>query len=601
MSRLLRIGGGGGFWGDSAEGPRQLVLSGGIDYLVLDYLAEVTMSLLVRARAKAPELGYATDFVQHAMAPLLPEIAARGIRVVTNAGGVNPLACRDALQAAVDAAGLSLRVAAVLGDDVMDRIEDLRAAGVTEMFTGAPLPARLASANAYLGVPGIVAALAAGADIVITGRVTDSALALAPLVHEFGWGLADFDRLAAGSLAGHIIECGAQATGGLFTDWREVPGWDRMGFPIVEVAESGTFWVTKPVGTGGLVTPQTVAEQIVYEIGDPAAYVLPDVTCDFSAVSLRQDGPDRVRVEGARGRAPGGSYKVSATYADGYRATATMMIGGREAAAKGRAVAAAILARCRRLMAEAGLGDFAATSVEIIGAETIYGPAGRAGDTREAIIKIAASHPDRRALELFSREIFPAGTAMAQGLTGFLGGRPAVTPVIRLFSFLLDKAEVALRVEIGSEGFAVPVPAFPAAAAAEPAAAPVPVPAPTDGEMLEVPLIALAHGRSGDKGDSANIGVLARDPAYLPALAAALTPEAVAAWFAHLAEGPVTRFDWPGLDGFNFVLQRALGGGGIASLRYDPQGKTYAQVLMDFPVPIPASLLPARTQPGAAA
>ncbi len=589
MRKVVRIGGGGGFWGDSAEGPKQLVMSGGIDYLVMDYLAEVTMSLLVRARAKSPDAGYAADFVEHAMKPLLGEIAARRVRVITNAGGINPVACRDALEKLVAAAGLDLKVAAVLGDDVSGRIDGLRNRGVTDMFSGATLPAKVLSANAYLGMSGIVRALELGADIVVTGRVTDSALALAPLVHEFGWAADDFDRLAQGSLAGHIIECGAQATGGLFTDWRSVPGWDRMGFPIVEVSESGSFVVTKPDATGGLVTPATVAEQIVYEIGDPASYRLPDVDCDFSDVRLVQEGPDRVLVEGARGCAPGASYKVSATYADGYRATATMMIGGREAGPRGQAVADAVLSRSSRLMREAGLADFTATSVEILGSESIYGPNGRAGATREAIIKIAAAHRDRNALELFSREIFPAGTAMAQGLTGFIGGRPAVTPVVRLFSFLLDKTSVDVTVETGGMRDTVTVPVTPSAERPAKTGLPSLHPMLSDGDV-EVPLLALAHGRSGDKGDSANIGVLARDTEYLPAIAASLTPEAVGAYFAHLVEGPVERFDWPGLNGFNFLLHRALGGGGMASLRYDPQGKTYAQMLMDMPVKVPAAL-----------
>ena len=600
MSRVVRIGGGGGFWGDSAEGPKQLVLSGGIDYLVMDYLAEVTMSLLVRARAKSPEAGYAIDFVDHAMKPLLGEIAARGVRVVANAGGVNPLACRDALEKAITEQGLGLRVAAVLGDDVIDRIDGLRDRGVAEMFSSAALPPKIASANCYLGMAGIVRALEIGADIVVTGRVTDSALALGPLVHEFGWAVDDFDRLAQGSLAGHIIECGAQATGGLFTDWRSVPGWDRMGFPIVEVSEAGDFVVTKPAGTGGLVIPATVAEQIVYEVGDPAAYILPDVVCDFSGVRVSQAGADRVQVEGARGRAPGAAYKVSATYAEGYRATATMMIGGREAGPRGRAVADAILARSSRLMKEAGMADFTQTSVEILGTESIYGPHGRGGETREAIIKIAAAHEDRNALELFSREIFPAGTAMAQGLTGFVGGRPAVTPVVRLFSFLLDKSEVNVEVVIGSECFPAKVASF--AAASEPFREAIAADRhadPIGGE--DVPLIELAYGRSGDKGDIANIGILARDPSYLPAIASALTPAAVGAYFAHLVEGPVERFDWPGLNGFNFVMHQALGGGGIASLRYDPQGKTYAQMLLDIPIRVPAELARSLARNGGAA
>ncbi|MEQ8230787.1 MAG: acyclic terpene utilization AtuA family protein, partial [Gammaproteobacteria bacterium] len=434
--------------------------------------------------------------------------------------------------------------------------------------------------------------LAAGADVVITGRCVDSALVLGPLMHEFGWAEDDYDRLAAGSLAGHVIECGTQCTGGLYTDWDEVPGWDDMGFPIAECHADGSFVVTKPPGTGGLVTAATVAEQVVYEIGDPARYLLPDVTCDFAQVRLAADGADRVRVSGARGLPPGPEYKVSATFADGYRATAMVMIGGREAAPKAERVAAALLARTRRLIAAAGHGDYTEVSVEVLGAESTYGPHARARMTREVILKLAVRHPERAALDIFSREIFPAATAMAQGLTGFAGGRPQVQPVVRLFSCLVPKSRVSVTLESaeGSTPVAIatafgPVTASPSTA---PSAAPAPLAA---GEAVTVPLARLARARSGDKGDSANIGVLARDPRYLPFLRTQLTADTVATWFAHLAEGPVTRYDWPGLDGFNFVLERALGGGGTASLRHDPQGKAYAQMLLDLPITVPPGLL----------
>jgi hypothetical protein len=302
--RAVRIGCGAGFWGDSAEGPAQLVRAGNLDYLVMDYLAEITMSLLARAKAKRPEAGYATDFVEAVMKPLLPELARQGIKVVTNAGGVNAPACKAALEAAIAAAGLSLKVAAVSGDDLLARVDELRAADIREMDSGTPLPAKPWSINAYLGAAPIAAALAAGADIVVTGRCVDSALALGPLMHEFHWAPDHYDALAAGSLVGHLIECGTQCTGGLFTDWREVPGWEDMGFPIAECFADGSCVITKPANTGGLVNSATVAEQVVYEIGDPTRYLLPDVTCDFSQVRLRDDGPQRVRVSGARGLPP---------------------------------------------------------------------------------------------------------------------------------------------------------------------------------------------------------------------------------------------------------------------------------------------------------
>ena len=591
--RVVRIGCGAGFWGDSPDGARQLVESGGIDYLMLDYLAEITMSILARMKARRSDLGYAPDFVTMVMAPLAAMIARRSIKVVTNAGGLNPAACRDALAAVFEAAGVTLRVAIVEGDDLAERIDAYRQAGVTEMFSGLGVPDRIASANAYLGAFPIAAAFDAGADIVITGRVADSALALGALIHEYGWSADDHDRLAAGSLAGHIIECGVQATGGVVTDWRGVAdGWSDMGFPIAECRADGSFDIVKPDGTGGLISRETIAEQIVYEVGDPAAYILPDVICDWRHIRVEQAGEGRVRISGARGRPPSSSFKVSATWRDGYRAAATMMLVGRDAADRARSVGEAILARARRLMSAAGERDFNEVLIEILGDETSYGRHRRVDRPREVVLKIAVRHDSRTALEIFAREIYPAATAMAQGLTGFAGGRPEPQPVIRLFSFLADKADVVPHVTIDGARIALPpagrwedpVPPAPAGPFAT---------AMLEGPMAAVPLVALAFGRSGDKGDLANVGVLARRPEYVAALAAAVTPEAVRDRLGHYVEGKVERFDWPGLDGFNLVLHRALGGGGVASLRHDPQGKALAQILMDMPVAVPARWLDA--------
>ncbi|MCV0397896.1 MAG: DUF1446 domain-containing protein [Rhizobiaceae bacterium] len=595
MARTIRIGCGAGFWGDTPEGPAQLVRKGGIDYLVMDYLAEITMSILARMKAKNPNLGYATDFVGLVMKPLAREIADKGIKVVTNAGGINPRACRAALEKVFAEAGVSLKVAVVEGDDLSGRMDDFRARGVREMFSGEALPDRIASANAYLGGFPVAAALASGADIVLTGRCVDSALVLGPLIHEFGWSQTDYDRLSAGSLAGHLLECGAQATGGIFTDWEKVADrWDDMGFPIAECRADGRFTVTKPEGTGGLVSPATIAEQMVYEVGDPASYILPDVACDWSRVTLESAGPDRVDVSGARGRAPTRSYKVSATWPDGYRSAITMMIAGRDAVAKAEAVGAAILKRCERLMGEAGLTGFRDASVEVLGGETNYGAQSRARDAREVVLKLAVRHDSREALAIFAREIFPAATAMAQGITGFSGGRPEPQPVIRLFSFLADKADVPARVDVDGETKEIP-PFLPNEVDASPPPAP---PSHTGNggvdlgsDPVRVPLIALAHGRSGDKGDIANIGVMARRPEFEPVLREQLTADRVKAYFAHFVAGDVERYDWPGINGFNFMLHKGLGGGGIASLRHDPQGKALAQILMDIDVEVPASWL----------
>jgi hypothetical protein len=287
----------------------------------------VTMALLARARAKDPAAGFVPDVVT-ALAPLLTEIHARSIRVITNAGALNPAACAQALRAAAAAAGVPLRVACVEGDDVLGMSEALRAAGACDMFTDEPLPAQPMTMNAYLGARPIATALAMGADVVVTGRCADSAVVLGPLMHEYGWGDGDHDLLSAGSLIGHIVECGPQCLGGLFTDWWTVPGWEDMGYPIAECSPDGTAIITKPPGTGGLVTPATVAEQLLYEIGDPGAYVMPDVVCDWREVRLEQAAPDRVRVSGARGLPPTRTYKVTTTSVDGYRVLATALFAG---------------------------------------------------------------------------------------------------------------------------------------------------------------------------------------------------------------------------------------------------------------------------------
>ncbi len=606
IGKRVRIGGASGFWGDSSVGAPQLVASGQIDYLVFDYLAELTMAILAGARLKKPELGYATDFITVAMQSVLQDVVARGIRVVSNAGGVNPQACAAALAALAQAQGVALKIAVVTGDDVLPLVPGLREQAVPpiDMQCGATLPQQLLTANAYLGAMPIKAALDAGAQVVITGRCVDSAVTLGVLLHAFDWKLSEWDRLAAGCLAGHIIECGCQATGGLFTDWDTVPDWPHIGYPIVDVGIDGDFICSKPAGTGGLVTPAVLAEQMVYEIGDPARYVLPDVVCDFTQVRMRQVGPDQVEVHGAKGLPPTDSYKVSATWMDGYRIASQLTIVGFDAPAKARRTGEAILTRVSELLAAAGMAPCTATHIEVLGAESCYGPHARAGDTREVILRLSASHPRKEALALLAREIAPAGTSWAPGTTGAGGGRASPSPLIRQFAFLLPKEHVTAQVQIvGGETMMVVSPAGVAStdaaapqqacarvgSTAQTPSAPPPSADPT-GEHIRLPLIRLAWARSGDKGDTSNIGVIARRAELLPLLRAQLTEAAVASWLAHLVKGRVTRYELPGIHAFNFVCEQALDGGGMTSMRNDALGKGMAQILLSMPIQVPSEL-----------
>ena len=592
--KIIRIGGASGYWGESMMATPQLLASGGLDYIVYDYLAEITMSIMARARAKRPEAGFATDFVTGVIKPHLAEIANQGVKILSNAGGVNPEACGEAVRALVAEAGLNLTVAVVSGDDLLTRAEAIAAGGYMEMFSGEgfPDPARLASINAYLGGFPIAEALARGADIVITGRSVDSAVTLGACIHEFGWGADDMDQLAGGSLAGHILECGPQATGGNFTDWHLVAdSIDRIGYPIAEVAADGAFVCTKPDGTGGIVNVGTISEQMLYEIGDPQAYVLPDVVCDFSEVVLVQQGDDRVQVTGARGYPAPDTYKVSATYADGFRGGLMATFYGLGAEQKARVFVDAVFKRARDRLRLMNMPDFSETSIEVLGADSQYGDSREINDPREVVIKYAAKHDDERGLGVLLKEATGLGLATPPGLSGFAGGRGRPSPVVRLFSFLIPKAEVAVKIDCDGEAVVQeqsPGRLFDPDSIVRPS----PPAAPADtGEMQTVPLVALAWGRSGDKGNKANIGIIARKAEYLPYIWQTLTEATVAARFSHFLQADgVQRYLMPGSSAMNFLLDEVLGGGGIASLRNDPQGKGYAQLLLNHPIPVPIGL-----------
>jgi len=581
--KKVRIGCSSGFWGDTPTAVPQLIYGGKIQYLVCDYLSEVTMSLLVAVRNKNPALGFTPDFIE-SIAPHLPEIKRQGIRIVTNGGGINPQACVAMLQSLSKKSGVELKIAHVSGDDLMPNMEDVKAAGVHEMFSGKEFPSTVNSMNAYYGAGPALRALEMGADIVVTGRSTDSALALAPLMHEFGWKSTDFDKLAAGSLAGHLIECGAQATGGNHTDWETVPDFDNLGFPIAEVAESGDMLITKAPNTGGILTVGSVGEQMLYEIGDPQQYMLPDVIADFSQVKMNEvEGG--VHVSGARGLAPTPTYKISATYLDGYKATCVVNFTGRQSVEKTRIISASILKRTRRIFEKLKIPDFEEVHVQTLGAEESFGEHAMSAENypREAVLWMAVKHKDKKAIQIWAKEIAAVGTGGTPGITATLGGRPKPSPCLKLFSFLYPKSKLDAQIELDGEKAVYQAESFEAnktnQAKAEPEEnLPLPVGAHT------YRLGELAYTRSGDKGNSANIGVIARHPAFLPYIEHFLTKDRVYNHFQHVFQkgGLVKRYKVPGLHGLNFVLESSLGGGGIASIRPDPQGKAYGQILGDM-------------------
>ncbi|ORE22023.1 DUF1446-domain-containing protein, partial [Rhizopus microsporus] len=569
--RPVRIGCYSAFWGDSVAAAVQLVEHEGknLNYLVADYLAEITMGILAARRQRRIMMGkdtdrgadYIAEFLTLALSKILPDIARNGTKVITNAGGLDPVGCKKAIEALLNKMGIqNIKVAAVWGDDVLSDKEDrtlgafkdahpFSTLSVTEHNLDADrLPSKdepIVSLNAYLGAKGIAAALDEGAHIVVTGRVVDSALVVGPLIHEFGWkeGTTEnyYDLLASASLAGHIIECGCQATGGNFTDWHlaaQSPygGYANMGYPIVEFTRSGSFVVTKPEKTGGLVTPATVSEQMLYEILDPALYLLPDVILDMRQVTLAQIGPNRVLVSGAKGRQPTPFLKCSGIFMDGFKISIELLIGGIDAKKKALAVGEAVIRRVQGMYKKMGFSDFRGYNIETIGAESLFGPHTKANNSREVMLRLTAHHDNPKALGLVALETIPSATCMAPGITGSGTGRPRPVPNLVHFPLLVPKSQVTTYYVAGSGpersvpwgswdssmSYSKPlhVPAIPEITSTEP--------------LVKTALINVAYGRSGDKGDVCNIGIIARDPKYLPYIKRSITAEAVADHMKHL-------------------------------------------------------------------
>ena len=590
MTKVIRIGNAQAFWGDRPTAALEILAQEpSLDYLTMDYLAEVSMSILALQRERNPQLGYAQDFVEVVRG--LAEYWASGgsCRLIANAGGLNPLECAQACIAALEQAGCrAMKVAVVAGDDVLSSLmsSDPNSDAFHNLDSSASFACvrdRLVTANAYLGCAGIVQALQAGADIVITGRVADPSMVVAPCVYEFGWAKNDWDRLAGATVAGHLLECGTHATGGISTDWLDVPDPVHIGFPIAEVLSDGSCTITKSETSGGWVTPETIKEQLIYEIGDPARYLSPDCSVSFLGLDVKSVGINRVQVCGALGSASPKTLKVSATYRDGYRAAGTLTIFGPQSVKKARRCGEMVLQRLR----EAGY-TYRDSIVECLGNAESVPVSNLTADSQslyETILRIAVESDSKSAVEQFSRELMPLITAGPQGTTGYAEGRPRVHGVIRYWPCLIDCELVQPSVAIFNSTDTMSTRVVPAA---WPLSNVIVRQNPTGDAPIATKITVsdancladLAHGRSGDKGTGANVGILVRSMADYEWMKQWLTAERVTQFFEPIGVVSVERFEMRNIGGFNFVIKGILQRG----LRNDAQGKALAQALLSMPV-----------------
>lgn len=595
MKPFIRIGNAGGFWGDDLNAFRRQLLGGPLDYISIDFLAEITMSILRKQQLKNPQLGYVTDFL-----PMISENASeiyqRGVKVLTNAGGINPLECGRQIARILQEQRIPLKVGVVLGDNIIQDISIWKKDGIDfrNMENGRPFAEvedKIQSANAYIGMWPLVKALEMGADIVIAGRVTDTSITMAPMAYEFGWQPDDFDRIASALVAGHIIECGAQVTGGNYTDWHKVSSWENMAYPIIEVEPDGSFTVTRHPGTGGLVNMDTVREQLVYEMGNPAAYISPDVVADFRTIRLEEVGPDRVKVSGIKGYPPTPFLKVSMAYQEGYVSSGSIIISAPEALEKARTFAEIFWKR---------LGiTFAKTHTAYQGYNSCHLNLAPGNEPNEVLLTFSIYDEDLKKHELFAKSIAPLILSGPPGVA-VTGGRPHIKTVLSYWPALIPKEKVTARtLLLDASGEPLQEAQIPALTGYEasfiadnekpPQIASVGLPA-AWGEGKKVRLYELCLARSGDKGDTANIGLLARTPAIYDWIRQHITASFVKYLFRDICRGRVIRYELDNLLGLNFLLEESLDGGGTRSLMADPQGKTFAQALLNVEVIAPEHL-----------
>ncbi len=591
MKKKIRIGNSGGYWGDDLSAFRRQLTSGPLDYITMDFLAEITMSILQRQKMKRPELGYAVDFLKQ-LDESLELVIQKKVRVISNAGGINPIGLGREIIKLAKSKKLDIKVGVVYGDDIVNQLYELTTAGekFTNMETGEKFDkvrSKISSANIYLGAEPVVKALELGCDIIVTGRVTDTGITLAPMIHEFGWAKDDWDKLAAGVIAGHIIECGAQGSGGNITDWEDVKSFYNIGYPIIEMEASGEFTVTKHKNTGGLVCEKSVKEQLVYEMGDPSNYISPDGVACFNTIQLKDEGKNRVRVFGIKGKPEPELLKVSMSFDDGYKASGTLLICGPDVNKKAKVVSDIFWKKVGH--------KFEETRTDLVGTGSIWPKQLGRADTDEIYLKFSVLDKNYKKVNDFGTMLPALILCGPSGMAVTGGGRPKPSTVVAYWPALMkrdnckakvltiDTKEVEEFLEIN-----FPIVKHDAVEVSLPAKKKYKK---ATGAKKIVKLRQICYARSGDKGDTANIGLLARTPEIYNWIVENITSKVVKSFFKGITYGKVVRYELDNLNALNFLLEETLGGGGTKSLMVDPQGKTLSQALLEMQVQVPSSLL----------
>jgi len=596
MKSKIKIANAGGFWGDDLSAFRRQLEGGELDYLTMDFLAEITMSILRKQQIRNPELGYVTDFIDQIEenALLLEE---KKVKVITNAGGINPIQCGKKIVEILNAKNINLKVAVVDGDNIVDDIstfypnqESFENLETREDFQ--PVASKVQSANVYLGIPPILRALELGADIVICGRVTDTSITIAPMVYEFGWELNDWDKIASGLIAGHIIECGAQSTGGNFTDWQLINDWSNFGYPIVEVFPDASFVFTKHDNTGGLVSLDTVREQLVYEMGDPSFYISPDVIANFLSIQIASDGLNRVKVNGIKGSPATDSFKVSMAYEDGYSASGTIIISGDDALKKAEIFADIFWTRYDI--------NFEKINTEFIGFDSCQKEMVSSIEPNEVLLKLSVYDNDKSKLIEFSKGIAPLILSGPPGVA-VTGGRPRIQNVMSYWPALISKKLLNARVSLLDNNGEInkteivqsltghelnPIRTEKDDETIKPVESKF-----SDDQLVKTKVRNICLARSGDKGDMSNIGVLARSEEIYNFIKEKFTVEYIKDLFKDFCKGKVIRYEMDNLSALNFLLEESLDGGGTKSLMIDAQGKTFASALLNQEILVPKELI----------